>query len=113
MADGQFDVGGYANGGFAGGGPPGGLPDFLKPENQADFAKAIEEGKKVRKAASAKIGELLTADQKAAFEKLTGAPFDFSSIDGGTTTTKPSDAIKKEDILKAMPKPKSRKETLQ
>jgi hypothetical protein len=71
MAGGGSGENGFGNGfggGVPGGGPPGGLPDFLKPENQADYAKIQEAMKKSREVASAKIGEVLTAGQKTAFE---------------------------------------------
>jgi hypothetical protein len=111
---GEIPLNGFAAG-FPGNGPPGGLPDFLKPENQPDFARMIETQKKSRDEASAKIGELLTAEQKAAFEKLTGKPFDFSKLQGAPQDAKPAeegeakpdDSMKKEAPAKNQPKKKA------
>jgi hypothetical protein len=38
---------------------------------------------KIRTTATTKIGEVLTKDQKATFDKLLGKPFDFSTIRPG------------------------------
>jgi hypothetical protein len=100
-----------------GGGPPGGLPDFLKPESQADFAKVQEVQAKSREAANTKIGEVLTPEQKAGFEKLTGKPFDFSKIQDGPAAAKvgeeaepkADEATKKAETPKGQPKSKAKK----
>ncbi len=117
--DGEFGAGlptgPFPGGGFpGGGGPPGGLPDFLKPENQPDFAKMLEAQKQSRHEAGTKIGAVLTAEQKSAFEKLTGKPFDFTKIDGGQATPKSTEDAepkaepteKKPEMPKAQPKTK-------
>jgi hypothetical protein len=113
---GQFDVNAFP-GAMPGGGPPGGLPDFLKPENQEAFARMQEAQKKNRDEASAKIGELLTAEQKTAFEKLTGKPFDFSKLQTASAEPKAAEgadakedgAMKKDAPAKADSKTKSKK----
>jgi hypothetical protein len=82
------------------------------------MTKMMETQKKIRDAATAKIGEVLTADQTAAFEKMTGKPFDFSKITPGPPPGNPpadaapnpeADTPKKEAPAKAQPKTKSRK----
>jgi hypothetical protein len=120
MPGGEMGAGGLNIAFVPGGGPPGGLPDFLKPENQPAFAKMMEAQKKSRDEASVKIGEILTAEQKTAFEKLTGKPFDFSKLQTAAPDAKPAedgeakpdDAMKKEatppPASKSQPKNKSK-----
>jgi hypothetical protein len=112
--------GGFPGGGApgVGGGPPGGMPDFNNPEFRAQMAKMMEVQKKTRDAATAKIGEVLTADQTAAFEKMTGKPFDFSKLTPASPPGNPpadaapkaeADTPKKDAPAKTQPKMKSRK----
>jgi Spy/CpxP family protein refolding chaperone len=84
--------------GFPRGGPPGqaglgedraGRPDFNSEEFRARFAKMMEEQKKTRDTAIEKIGEVLTPEQKAAYDKLIGKPFDFTKIPFGPPGGKP------------------------
>ena len=76
--------GGFPGGGIPGGWQPGrGMPDYNNPEFRAMMTKMMDGQKKFRDAATAKIGEVLTADQTAAFEKMTGKPFDLSKITPG------------------------------
>ena len=71
-------------GGFAGGGPPpGDRPDFNSDEFRAQFARMRQEQEKVRKTALDGIGEVLTQDQKAAFNKMLGKPFDLAQLRPG------------------------------
>jgi hypothetical protein len=44
------------------------------------MSKMREEHLKIRETATKKIDEILTEEQKAAFEKMLGKPFDFSKI---------------------------------
>jgi Spy/CpxP family protein refolding chaperone len=89
-------------GGFPGGGAPGdggffggegfapaGMPDFNSEEFRAKMAKMMEEQKKNREVASKKIGEVLSPEQTAAFEKMLGKPFDFSKLNFGPPNSKP------------------------
>ena len=83
------------------------------------MTKMMETQKKSRDAATAKIGEILTADQTGAFEKLTGKPFDFSKITPGPPAGDPpprpaapkaeEEAPKKAAPAKNQPKTKTRK----
>ncbi len=75
--------GGGGPGGPGGGGPGGGPPDFNNPEMRAQFAKIRETVEKARKKASEQIEELLTKDQRIAFEKLQGKPFDLATLQPG------------------------------
>ena len=106
------------NAGPGGGGPGGGMPDFNSPEFRAQMTKMMETQKKLRDTASSKIGEVLTADQTAAFEKLTGKPFDLSKINPGPRPGDPpadgapkaeEDTPKKDAPAKTQPKTKSRR----
>lgn len=63
-----------------GGSPGGGPPGFDNEEFRGKFAKLMEDQEKVRKTAGDKLAEILTADQKTAFDKLLGNPFDFTKI---------------------------------
>jgi Spy/CpxP family protein refolding chaperone len=110
--------GGPGGGGPGGGGPGGGGPDFNNPEFRAQMAKAMEAQKKIRDAATAKVGEILTTDQTAAFEKMTGKPFDFSKITPAPPPGNPPAEVapnteagtpKKDAPAKTQPKTKSRK----
>jgi hypothetical protein len=71
-------------GGFpGGGGPPGGRPDFNNDEFRAQFEKMRQEREKIRSSATSQITNVLTTEQKAAFEKLQGKPFDLSALRPG------------------------------
>ncbi len=70
-------------GGGGPGGPSGGPPNFNNPQMQAMFAKIRETVEKVRAKATKKIDDVLTAEQKTAFDKLLGKAFDFSTIPQG------------------------------
>jgi Spy/CpxP family protein refolding chaperone len=103
-------------GGFFGGFPEG-RPDFNSEEFQAQMAKMMENEKKLRDAASAKIGEVLTKDQTEAFDKLLGKPFDFSKLKFGPPEAAPAEEAKpktdeatpkKQAPAKSQPKSKSR-----
>jgi hypothetical protein len=116
---GDFGGGGFFGGFPQGAVPPGGQPDFLKPENQPDFQRMQEAQQKAREAASTKIGEVLTADQKEAFEKLTGKKFDFAKLETTSTQDKAADsaepraddAMKKEATPPAKTQSKTKKKT--
>jgi hypothetical protein len=117
--DPEFAGNGFFGGGVPGGGGglPGGQPDVLTPEAQADLARFQEVQAKSREEAKTKIGEVLTPEQKAGFEKLTGKPFDFSKIQDGPPTAKlgeeaepkADEAAKKAAMSKGQPKSKAKK----
>ncbi|WP_083670981.1 hypothetical protein [Singulisphaera sp. GP187] len=67
-----------------GGGPGGGgRPNFDTAAFREQFAKMREAVEKIRTTASEKINEVLNPEQKTAYEKLLGKPFDFSKIRSG------------------------------
>jgi Spy/CpxP family protein refolding chaperone len=77
-AGGQDGPGGP--GGFGGPGGPG-SPEFA--EFQAKMEKGFETMGKARESAAKQIEAILTDDQKAAWTKLTGDPFDLSTLKQG------------------------------
>jgi Spy/CpxP family protein refolding chaperone len=81
--EGGFPGGGppQGQGAFPGGGPPpGGQPDFGSDEFRAQFEKLRRQQEKIRTDASKQIAAVLTPEQKAAFDKMQGKPFDLSSL---------------------------------
>jgi hypothetical protein len=109
-----FPGGGPPGFGNLNGGPPGGMPDFNSEEFKAQFARMMEANKKIRETATDKIGEVLTPEQKQAFDKLIGKPFDFSKAQpgpppGADTPKAEEEATKKEAPAKSQSKTRSRK----
>lgn len=106
---------GLPGGEFFGGFPGGGPPDFNSEQFKEQMAKMMEAQKKNRDAALEKIAEVLTKEQSAAFEKLTGEPFDFLKLKFGPPGEKPpgadtpkdgGDTPKKDAPAKTQPKMK-------
>jgi hypothetical protein len=68
-----------------------------------------EAQEKVRATASKKIDEVLTSDQKAAFDKVLGKPFDFSALRPGPMPGGPPEGAPSTNDGKTQPKTKSRR----
>jgi hypothetical protein len=66
-----------------GGTPAGDQPQFDPEEFRARFAKMRQEMEQIRSQAIKQIGSVLTKDQRTAFNKMLGKPFDLSKLAPG------------------------------
>ena len=94
--EGSFPGGGPpGEGGFPGGGPPGeggltggqqaegGPPGLNNEEFRARFDEMRKQMDKIRTTATTQLKEVLTPEQKTAFTKMEGKPFDLASLRAG------------------------------
>jgi len=73
--------GGPGSGGQGGGrGGRGNRPDFNDPAVQEQFAKLRTDSEAIKTKAVAKIGKILKPNQKAAWKKMLGEPFDVAQL---------------------------------
>jgi Spy/CpxP family protein refolding chaperone len=99
-------------GGFPGGGPPGGGPTgFDNPDFRAQFEKVRKAQEAIRTTATEKINEVLTADQKTAFETMQGKPFDMSSLRPGPGPGGQTKAARSTTRSRTQTKQRSRRNT--
>jgi hypothetical protein len=110
-SEGPLPGGGPPPGGeFPGGGPPpGGPPEFNREEFRAQFAKMRETQEKIRTTAIQEIGEVLTQEQKDAFDKLLGKPFDFARLRPPSGPGSPPEGTPSKDGSRTQAKSKSRR----